>query len=336
MSAFTPGADSWRFASHGARGFKEWHHVIVIVPGATFIVNVSVAAPATPDAPWIGRVIVLTRASTWTGFIESFEVDRTAVAAEQGRVLALGPHRFAVRERGYEVSIAAPAHGVHAALTLIPCTAPLVVHNQPIAPNRRLHWRAQPRIHAHGTVVVDGRRHRLRDALGYHDHNWGAFCWGDDFRWAWGIVLPEDPDEPWSVLYSELLNGARTLRSAEQVLVWRGSRNTFVAGSGDVESTAHGMLRDPAALRLPPVMGLLHPRVDRDVPARLAIDATNGADRVTIDFVPDDDAQIVIPSERDPLGVTTIHECFGRTHVSIEHEGALCTWRGHGVFEFVR
>jgi hypothetical protein len=327
-------ADFWRLDRASGTGFKEWHHVIVFGDQIDLLVNFSAAPSPAGGDRWCVRLIVLVHADEWRGWTETADIPRAEL--DSGATgIRLGRHRLEIGDRGYSLYVDAPQHGLHAELALQPLTAPLIVHNQEITPSRRLHWRAQPRLSAHGAVTVAGQHHALVGALAYHDHNWGAFQWGDDFAWEWGIALPAD-DGDWAVLYSALLNRARTVLTAEQLLLWRGRDAALVAASGEVSSRAHGTLSRAAGLRLPPVMALLQPRTACDLPERLDVAACNGVGRVGLSFRPGPNAQIVIPSERDPLGDVTIHECIGPVRVEYDAGREHHVWEGRGVFEFVR
>ena len=46
---------------------------------------------------------------------------------------------------------------------------------------------ASPKMEVNGKLIVDGKKYTLKNARGYHDHNWGYWSWGD-FGWDWGQV----------------------------------------------------------------------------------------------------------------------------------------------------
>jgi hypothetical protein len=46
---------------------------------------------------------------------------------------------------------------------------------------------ASPKMKVNGKLTtVDGKTYTLKNARGYHDHNWGYWSWGDDLGWDWG------------------------------------------------------------------------------------------------------------------------------------------------------
>ncbi|WP_440945766.1 hypothetical protein ACSAZL_16915 [Methanosarcina sp. T3] len=43
-----------------------------------------------------------------------------------------------------------------------------------------------PKMKVNGELTVDGKMYTLKNARGYHDHNWGYWSWGDNLGWDWG------------------------------------------------------------------------------------------------------------------------------------------------------
>src|SRR5262249_20810578 len=158
-----------------------------------------------------------------------------------------------------------------------------------------------------GTIELSTRTFRLVRATGYHDHNWGHFLWGDDFAWEWCSVLPTDGTADWAVIYSNMMNAARTQLALEQVFVWRAGLNVLAACGLDVSACAEERYRARPALRLPRPMAVVQPRIDADLPRRLEIQARNGADQLALRFTPESFAQLLVPSERSLRGVVAIN-----------------------------
>jgi hypothetical protein len=328
--------DFWRVrsAASAAVPFKEWQHFVVLAPGVDLLVNFSLAGPPGlgRDAARTGRVIVLARTRGWTGFVET--APRPAVSRDgcRGR---FGAHRVELGERGYRIVVEAPAHGVFVDATFRPRTVPITARRQVLAPGRHLDWCLTARLAVDARLELAGEVLDLVDAAGYHDHNWGHFAWGDDFTWEWGSVLPRDGGD-WAVVYSSLMNGARTQLALEQVFVWRDRLNVLAAGGPDVRVAAHGWCRGRPALRVPPPMALLHARADTDVPRRLEVSARNGGDELALRFAPESVAQVLVPSERSPRGIIAINECVGPVELVGRIGGEAVRWEGRGAFEFVR
>jgi hypothetical protein len=330
--------DFWRMRSPAATStsFKEWQHFIVLAPGLDLIINFNLSGPSglSDDADdRLGRVIVLVRSSRWTGIVETAAQPELSRDGCHGR---FGQHRIEVRTTGYRVLIEAPHEGVLLDLTLRPMTVPITARRQSLAPGRRLDWTLTARLAVDGYVELDDGTFALTDAVGYHDHNWGQFAWGDDFTWEWCSVLPTDPTADWAVVYSNLMNGARTQLSLEQLFVWQAGVNVLAAGGLDVSAQAVDRYRRRPELRLPRPMALVHPRIDGDVPRRLEVSARSGGDHLTLAFAPESLAQLLVPSERSLRGVVVINEVVGPAVIDGRIAGQPIRWEGRGVFEFVR
>lgn len=327
--------DFWRVRSAASASvpFKEWQHFVVLAPAVDLLVNFSLEGPPgfRRDAARIGRVIALARADRWTGFVDTTpppEISRDGCA---GR---FGAHRVEITRGGYRIIVDAPAHRVFIDATLRPATVPITARRQPFAPGRHLDWSLTPRLTVDAWVELAGATFELAGAVGYHDHNWGHFAWGEDFTWEWGSVLPCDGGD-WAVVYSNIMNSARTQFTSEQVFVWRHGLNVLATSGPDVRSRARGRYRARPELRIPPVMALLQ-RGDADVPRRFHATAHSGDDEVTLRFAPASVSQILVPSERSPSRVVAINECVGPVTVLGRLGGETIEWEGRGVFEFVR
>jgi hypothetical protein len=329
--------DFWRVrsAASSAVPFKEWQHFVVLAPGIDLLINFSLGGRPglAPDDDRAGRVIVLARGRQWSGFVEAtpdLEVSRDGC---RGR---FGDHKVEIRGRTYRVVIDSPAHGVFVDATFRPASVPITARRQAIAPGRHLDWSLTARLSVDAHVELAGESLELVDAVGYHDHNWGHFAWGDDFTWEWGSVLPCDGGD-WAVVYSNLMNGARTQLALEQLFVWRRGLNVLAAGGPDVRTRARGgRCRHRPALRLPSPMALLHARADADVPHRLEVSAHSGDNEITLRFTPESTSQVLVPSERTPRGVIAINECVGPVELLGRLDDETIHWEGRGVFEFVR
>jgi hypothetical protein len=46
---------------------------------------------------------------------------------------------------------------------------------------------ASPKMKVNGKLTVDGKKYILKNAIGYHDHDWGYWNW-NDLGWDWGQV----------------------------------------------------------------------------------------------------------------------------------------------------
>ena len=254
-----------------------------------------------------------------------------------GRVAArLGPCSLALVDGAYELTLEVPTLRLRGRVRLVPVSTPFVVNNQPLAPGSRLSWLFVPRLEAHGYVWVGATRVSLRGAPSYHDHNWGRFRWGDDFGWLWGSVLPGHPSVPWTIMLMRMTDGARQRATRQGLYVWYGRDPAAMWRDGSVTIESDGLLRRPPALVLPPVMRILCPGSASDLPASVTVRGGEGDDEVELRFAPDDYVRIVVPDERDELGVVVLNEVTGRVTATGRVSGRAVELEGTGVFEFLR
>lgn len=191
-------------------------------------------------------------------------------------------------------------------------------------------WRAIPRMRLRGSIDIEGRRWSLDRAVGYHDHNWGRWFWGDDIGWRWGTFPMEDK----SVTITVARRTDRQHRSGHAVahvevdgIARHYPRHTV--------TTQYMGRYDRAIRRLPGAVAAL--RSDRqrpDLPARVLVSLADGRDRADVDFEVDAAVQLVAVDPVRP-GQTFVHELFGTFEATVTIGGRTVTGRGVAVFEHV-
>ncbi len=316
-------------------GFKEWHHFAI--QGRTFrlLINFSLNNEASHAgqlrlAP---RVIVIAHDQRWTGAIQQFDEADLDVAAELGS-LAIGGSRMIVRPDGYEVVIDLPEQDIRGEIRFTSVSRPFVVNNQPIGEGR-MSWLFVPRLRADGWLHIDGRERRFEGELAYHDHNWGRFSWGDDFGWTWGTILPQEPDDPWSLVFLQMTDRRRLRCLSQAVYVWHHDEPAAIIRHAGVQTRSSGVLGRAADCTLPPPMRLLLDGEVPDVPERLEITATRAGDTVHAEFRPQSYARVAQPSEVSLRRSTVLCETSGTARVTGTVNGKDIDFVGAGVFEFL-
>ncbi len=338
MTAALAGSDFLRapvLASARPEGFKEWHHFVVQGRGFRLLINFSLTnevfgAGQSRLAP---RVIVIAHDQTWTGAVERFDGSALDVSADLGE-LVIGGNRMTVLPDGYRVAIDLPDNEIRGELHVTPVSRPFVVNNQPVG-DGRMCWLFVPRLRAVGWLRIGGREHRIENELAYHDHNWGRFWWGDDFGWTWGTLLPEGPDEPWSMVFLQMTDRSRLRCLSQALYVWHHDEPAAIFRRAGVRARSDGLLGRAADCTLPPPMRLLLDGEVPGVPERIEITATWAGDEVRAEFRPRSYARLAQPSETRLDRSTVLCETGGTARASGTINGEDVDFVGTGVFEFL-
>jgi hypothetical protein len=316
-------------------GFKEWHHFVIHGPDQRLLVNFSLTCemPRNRRFQLAPRVIVIAHDRWWAGAVQRFDTSELSVSSDLGD-LAIGGNRLTVRPDGYEMTIHLPAQGIEGELRFTSVSRPFVVNNQPVG-DGTMCWLFVPRLRADGWLSISGRHHLIRDALAYHDHNWGRFRWGGDFGWTWATLLPQDVDDPWSFVFLQMTD--RTwLRCLSQALyVWHRDEPVAIFRHAAVCTRHHGILDRGPDCTLPPPMRLLLDGQAPGVPQRVEITAHRAGDTVSAEFCPQSYARLAQPSEVRLDGATVLCETSGTARVTGSVAGADFDVAAAGVFEFL-
>ena len=279
------------------------------------------------------RVIVIAHDEQWTGAIERFDNSELEVSADLG-VLDIGGNRMIVQPDGYQVTIDLPGQDIKGEIHLRSVSRPFVVNNQPVG-DGRMSWLFVPRLRADGWLRIGGSKRRLDGDLAYHDHNWGRFWWGDDFGWMWGTILPQGPDDPWSLVILRMTDGRRLRCLSQAVYVWHHDEPAAIFRHAAVQTRSTGLLGRAADCTLPPAMRLVLGGEIPDVPERVEISATRAGDAIHAEFRPRSYARLAQPSEIRLNQSTVLCETSGTARVSGSINGAGIDFTGTGVFEFL-
>jgi hypothetical protein len=338
MSAFLAGSDFLRapvLATAAPEGFKEWHHFVVHGRGRHFLINFSLTSQTSHTGQFrlAPRVIVIALDQRWTGAIERFDGSEVDVSADLSD-LAIGANRMTVRPDGYRVLIDLPGHGIAGEIDFTSVSRPFVVNNQPIGEGRMC-WLFVPRLRADGWLRIGSDEHRLENDLAYHDHNWGRFWWGDDFGWTWGTILPQRPEDPWSLVFLQMTDRRRLRYLSQALYVWHHDEPAVIFRHAAVTTRSSGALGRPADCTLPPPMRLLLDGEVPGVPERIEITATRAGDTVHAKFKPRSYARLAQPSEVSLDRATVLCESNGTALVSGSIKGEDIDFVGAGVFEFL-
>ncbi len=324
--------------AHGAH-HREWLHFCVHGEGLDLLVNFSGFSSTDASERYprpIPRITVLARDHRgWRGAVETHAPDAGSLPGGIfGAWMPTGRAEIEGEEIALDVS--APRARITAELRLRPRTFASVTHNVTVEGSPPLNWMVCPRLTASGVVHVDGVRYELQDAPSYHDHNWGGFRWGADFRWEWGYVLPRasEIDNPWTIVAVRLTDRRRTALLEQGLLVWKGMELVRTFRSHQVSVRASGFLGRAPEVRIPAALRLLCPGSATDVPQRLELEGREGDDHLYVEFVPRSVAQIIVPDDTGPT-VTRIHEVEAGARVHGRIEGVALEYAGGGFVEIL-
>jgi len=319
------------------QGFKEWTYFYVATPEIdllfTFTFLDRIDVPHT-DAWPAARVVALarTRDGRWTGGVD--EVPPSAVRARPGRIdLAMGSSELRFTAGAYAISARLASCPIEVHLRLRPLGLPAVGTSVRMGIAEPMRWIVVPHLETHGEIVLDGDRYEVAAAPGYHDHNWGAFSWGGDFSWEWGLILTPSGERPWTIIYSRISDRARQRVLSQAILVWRDDAYCRAFRDEEIKVTESGLLRGGAKLRVPRVMSLVEPAMTADVPRELVARAESGADRIEIRLTPVDFAEVAVPSETEELGTTLLCEARAQAEVRGTIRGERLALKGPAILE---
>jgi len=335
MNAVLTGSDFLRaplLAAAQPDGFKEWHHFVVHGRDHRLLINFSLTGQAR-NGGLAPRVIVIAHDERWSGAVERFDDGALEVSADLGE-LTIGGNRMSVRPDGYEVVIDLPQHDVKGELHFTSMSRPFVVNNQAVG-NGRMCWLFVPRLRAQGWLRIADREHRIEDELAYHDHNWGRFWWGDDFGWTWGTILPQRPEDPWSLVFLQMTDRRRLRCLSRALYVWHHDEPAAIFRHASVRTRSHGLLGRAPDCTLPAPMRLLLDGDASGVPECVEITAHRAGDEVYAEFRPQSHARLAQPSEVSLDRSTVLCESNGTATVCGSVNGESINFVGAGVFEFL-
>jgi hypothetical protein len=311
--------------------YKDWLHLKVFAPGEPLVALVNVAlhgAPGDAKAVAVGTALAHTPGEGWTGGVEVEPLAAAGTGEEgvrlPGVALALDPVTPAVL-----ASARLPGDALDLDLVARPAGRALVVPWRLRLGDGWVSWAAIARLAVEGRATVAGREADLGGAQAYHDHNWGRWRWGDDVGWRFGcFAVTGGP----TLTLCWITDREHRRRQDARLHVHGERRRGFAGASVAVEY--EGKLAPPAR-RLPGALAALHgDRARPRLPARVAVEADDGADHLRIEFDAAGAVQLIVP-EIAERGYGFIHELAGSFRVHGRLGGKRLSGGGLGVFEHV-
>lgn len=322
--------------AHAAQ--REWLHFVITQGPIDLAVNFSLLRHATEPGRVDGNALLLLRRETaagpeWEGDLDAYPLTRADVGVGGVR-LRMGPCTVDY-DGGFVVRARCRRRALSVDLRLVPETRAYLVHNVALDDDASLHWVVAPRLRASGEIRLAGEVVRLRDAVAYHDHNWGRFS-GAQLNWEWACSLVEAPPHgaPWSMVYVRVLDRLRAAVSAQGLLVWEGASRRQIFRGEELRAEASGWHRGTSMLRVPRALSLLAQGPPNGVPRAVSLHARAGADHLEGSLTIGDVARVLVPRETD-LRTTIIHEAVGALQLSGTIDGAPISMSGRAFSEFL-
>ena len=302
-----------------SRRYSEWHHFTFSDDAASLggIVNLALSDDVRDIERGRCGVSLVTHESGfgWRGTMNLFGPEEADFSPGE-IALRIGSNAVVFRDGRYHVNAALRGRAVHIDAVWTPRTEPVVIDSIGGFINTLI----VPRLDVDGEITIEGRRYELKQALGYHDHNWGAWDWSRDLGWSWGYVNESCHGElrrEVGMVFGQVTDATRSTALTDLVLiVWQGKRVTHVFLDDAVTLEAYGRYSGDVP-RVPGVVALLNPGRAASVPSRLALDAVDGEDRLHIDSQIRDAIQFLIPHPR------------GSSHIAVSELVAAYSVTGH-------
>ncbi|MEL6890874.1 MAG: hypothetical protein AAFP84_04720 [Actinomycetota bacterium] len=322
---------------------KDWLHLNVFVPDhdVSALINASVHGdPASPASLAVGATIV--HDGRRDELFTAVQVVARHRAAETPTSVAVDPAAsVSLHDDGWFACATGRAGDADVTVRATAAAEPIDAERPAPFGSGWISWRAMPRLRLHGEIRLPDRTVGLESAIGYQDHNWGRWRWGDDIGWRWGTFPTAGRDELAGSGAATVLTIADRTDRHHRVrsplvdvqtgpLVRRFSGDTVrITYRGDLHDRRTPLVRLPGA-----VAALRSDRQRPDLPGSLVVDAVDGFDRATAEFEVERAVQL-ITSEPTTSGQTFIHELLGRFELSGTLAGRPIAGTGLGVFEHV-
>lgn len=295
--------------------FKEWYHFNVVDPaqGTDIIINLSLAGDVTRAGHGKADVIALCHQAPhgWSGTIDTY--DGSAGEFRGDRLdMAIGPNRLAFIDGVYRLSIQLRDQPFIFEAQFVPRSEPLMIWNDTPLGSGRLNWLVVPRLVASGRLSLAGQTYLFEGVPAYHDHNWGAWKWGDDFSWDWGFAISPDDDsrdDAFTVVFDRTANRTGNMVFEQTLAIWRRTAlaKLFTRQMIRVERSGRLTTHIP---RIPGAIRLIETGQVLNIPALYRISARDESDWLDFEYRPDAGLQIGVPKDYG-FGLMGLNETFG-------------------------
>lgn len=93
---------------------------------------------------------------------------------------------------------------------------------------------AAPACKVIGNLIIGEVDYPLDGVLGYHDHNWGTWSWGDNIGWVWGQGIEANNDNAdtdvgrYCIVLGKLTDSSHSSESGNRLLLWKNKHQIAV------------------------------------------------------------------------------------------------------------
>lgn len=300
------------------------------------VANIAVLGPA-PDQPHLGTrctsiLLLHRRGEGWCS--TQFNAETLAPFWSAFRQ----PHPF---QAGAPFAIKATSEQVSVNLMLERSSRPCTSQCAPFARNQYLRWQSETGVRAHGTWQYKNQVYNEVEAVGYHERVRGYWGWPELGGWVFGFANDPAPRyekngeaaPPVAVVFTLIQPLYPADASTASVMLWRRGRLVRHFPRRRVSVAVRGELDKDCIQQVPALSNLLGVPPMATIPRRLVISATMGMDWVVLDFLCQQAARVVIPSETS-IRPFSVHEVIGPVHVEGRVSGDSFSFRTNGIVEF--
>jgi hypothetical protein len=235
----------------------------------------------------------------------------------------------------FDVCSTAGSPGV--ALELQRTSRPCTSQTAPFARRQHLRWQSEPGVIARGRWSFAGEQLQDVEAIGYHERVRGYWGWPELGGWVFGFANDpcrgESAAPPAAIVFT-LIQPPRPARAANgSVMVWRDGRFVRHFARRQISVAVRGELDKSRVTQAPGLAQMFGVPPMEPIPRRLIISAAAGQDRVTLDFLCESAARVVIPAET-AIRPFSVHEVIGTVTVEGTIAGRPMAFETTGIVEF--
>ena len=183
-----------------------------------------------------------------------------------------------------------------------------------------INWLAtSPKMKVTGTLTTNEGTYALKNARGYHDHNWGYWAWSDDIGWNWGQAsetknhLNGNDIGKYTFSFGDITNNDHTESKGAVLHFWKNKKMIADFKDGEINITHYNMT-------------VMHP-------LNTELNATSDEGTINILFTTDYATAIPIPIGIDEYLV--IWEITGTYDVNGSINGKPVSYTTKGFLEYV-